>query len=259
MAILERVTITGADDSISADSLAALSFEYPYVEWGILVSKSNEGQPRYPSRKFRDQLLNWTAQRDFNLSVHVQGAWLRALLLGDGAPLADGCGLLILAAQRLQFNFHGGKVDYDALALARELEALALVEKQFLFQHDGCDGADIMKNVLGREPELDCVPFYDMSHGAGVLPERWPATEYDNKYVGYAGGLGPKNLAEQILLIAKAVGKNKFWIDMETKVRTRGREIQCLSADVRRDYDIFDLDKVKRALEICKPFIGREL
>ena len=36
--ILDRVTITGADDSIHVEQLAELSQAYPYVEWGILVS-----------------------------------------------------------------------------------------------------------------------------------------------------------------------------------------------------------------------------
>jgi hypothetical protein len=46
--MLERVTITGADDSTSIDEMLALSRRFPFVEWGILVSKRHEGSYRFP-------------------------------------------------------------------------------------------------------------------------------------------------------------------------------------------------------------------
>lgn len=171
---------------------------------------------------------------------------------------------LIDIAKRIQLNFHGGKLvahRWFPVALAA---FCAEEPKQFIFQHDGCDGSKLMQQVIATLPRLDCVPFYDTSHGGGILPDRWPRPEYDfivsnGLQVGFAGGLGPENLAEQIKLIAKAAGKNKFWIDMETRVRSRGRTIQCLSADVRSEYDIFDLEKVRAALDICAPFVGKEI
>ena len=48
--ILDRVTITGADDSIKATDLIPLSKRFPFVEWGILLSKNNEGSFRFPTR-----------------------------------------------------------------------------------------------------------------------------------------------------------------------------------------------------------------
>lgn len=47
--ILDRVTITGADDSISPSGLLPLTKKYPFVEWGILVSVTKIGVPRYPT------------------------------------------------------------------------------------------------------------------------------------------------------------------------------------------------------------------
>ena len=42
----------------------------------------------------------------------------------------------------------------------------------------------------------------DKSGGAGIVPEEW--SEPIAWYNGYAGGLGPQNLEEQLSLIAKA-------------------------------------------------------
>lgn len=253
MAILQRVTITGADDSISADQLAAFSADFPFVEWGILVSASNQGSPRYPSRKWMDRLCDWSQQKDFRVAVHVQGSWLRSLMAGDERPLIEGVGPLLTMAKRVQFNFHGGKLQFNVGQFTAALTLLPRIEqKTFLFQHDGTDGASAMRSAIVFMPQLDCLPFYDTSHGAGVLPAEWPKPEYsyivsqhDRLQVGFAGGLGPDNVVEQIPRIAKAAGKNRFWIDMETQVRGV--------------LGVFDLDKVKRVLELCAPFIGKEI
>ena len=50
--MLTRVTITGADDAVDPGALVALSAEFPFVEWGILFSKSREGEARYPSAEW---------------------------------------------------------------------------------------------------------------------------------------------------------------------------------------------------------------
>ncbi len=59
---------------------------------------------------------------------------------------------------------------------------------------------------------------------------------------GYAGGLGPDNLEEQLELISAAAGDCSFWVDMEGKLRTLD-ETEC---------DWFDLGKARRCLEAVK-------
>jgi phosphoribosylanthranilate isomerase len=61
-------------------------------------------------------------------------------------------------------------------------------------------------------------------------------------YHGYAGGLGPDNLAHEIPRIAKAAGDARVWLDMESGVRSNNDKQ-------------FDLDKVLQCLEIAKPFV----
>jgi len=47
---LDRVTITGADNSVeNMHEIFDLSQQFPFVEWGILVSHSSVGKPRFPS------------------------------------------------------------------------------------------------------------------------------------------------------------------------------------------------------------------
>jgi hypothetical protein len=121
---------------------------------------------------------------------------------------------------------------------------------QFIFQIDG-DGQNAHLNslfaVLDRASGIDIVGLFDVSGGAGILPGAWPKPffmlddeQYD--YHGYAGGLGPDNLTEQIPLITKSADGARHWIDMESGVRSKN--------DVE-----FDLAKVRRCLEIAKPFV----
>ena len=56
--IINKVTFTGADDSVSVEKLAELIKEHPYIELGILVSRKSTGLvPRYPSLHWIDELL----------------------------------------------------------------------------------------------------------------------------------------------------------------------------------------------------------
>ncbi|MHB1675039.1 MAG: hypothetical protein ACYCSP_12405 [Acidobacteriaceae bacterium] len=48
---LETVTITGADDSTDIVELAELSEEFPFVEWGILISaRARKADFAFPQR-----------------------------------------------------------------------------------------------------------------------------------------------------------------------------------------------------------------
>ena len=83
----------------------------------------------------------------------------------------------------------------------------------------------------------------------GVLPDKWP--EPNGDYCGYAGGLSPDNLAEQLEKIDKAItnkdgGFYAIWIDAETHLR---------SPDNQR----FDLDKVVKFLETSEPWVIKEV
>lgn len=236
---LDRVTITGADDSVEPEAIVDLSMRFPWVEWGILVSKNQEGSPRFPSQSWRERLQLRTRGMPIQLSLHVCGRWLRNLLIGQNdLPIGMTEGF-----QRMQLNFHAEKLEYDAIALARALADMSVGE--MIFQIDGASGQEILAAVHGEgRHSFDQVPLFDCSHGAGVLPDEWPAPFDLSTYHGYAGGLGPDNLAEQIPLIGKAAGDTRIWLDMESRVR---------SDDGRS----FDLAKVERCLQIAEPFIRR--
>ena len=54
--ILNKVTVTGADNSTHINDLIGLYKEFPFVEFGILLSLSSEGGPRFPSMDWLDDM-----------------------------------------------------------------------------------------------------------------------------------------------------------------------------------------------------------
>ena len=203
---LDRVTITGADDSVKPSELIALSRQFPFVEWGILFG-SHPQTPRFPSDKWVVELCERTVpqKRAIRLSAHLCGRWVRDWV-GQASPTWR---LSYGGFQRIQFNFHG-----QFHRAAPGFLATLTDEKEYIFQVDGVN--DHAVEWPRREGVINTVPLFDTSGGAGILPDGWPAP--NGLYCGYAGGLGPDNLKEQIPAIGKAAGDARFWIDMETRV-----------------------------------------
>lgn len=249
---INRVTMTGADDSIRPQDLLPLTKEFPFVEWGILASDNNTfrsgGTCRYPSPAWiaKIQTLAEVTGELPLLSLHINGSWVRNLLTGE-LTMPQG---LFHCFNRVQLNFHAEKNTCSPREFASVLNGIG---KQFIFQIDGKQGNKWLEEAQSYEAR-NCYGLFDVSGGAGILPREWPKPIYldggeeQHAYHGYAGGLGPDNLAEQIPLILAAAAGNEhtaegeIWIDMETRVR---------SDDDRQ----FDLAKVRRCLEIAAPFV----
>lgn len=256
--MLDRVTITGADDSIKPQELLSITQEFPFVEWGILASFNNTflsgGTKRYPSPRWISDLqaIAETTGSLPSLSLHINGSWVRELLLGGIVIPQE----LLHCFHRVQLNFHAERTECNPKEFA---EALKRIDKQFIFQLDGANGNEHLNAVYEWETP-NCFGLFDVSGGAGILPDKWPQPIYLDvqpgehgegeeywAYHGYAGGLGPENLAEQIPLILNASAatehtrEGRIWIDMETRVRS--------NCDT-----LFDLTKVRHCLKIAEPY-----
>ena len=75
--LLNRVTFTGVDDKTNIDDLVYLAEKYPFVEFGILVSKNNSNSGtvnRYPNltilKRLKNKGLNLSCQEFVEMSSH---------------------------------------------------------------------------------------------------------------------------------------------------------------------------------------------
>lgn len=238
--MITRLTVTGADDSIKPEELAALSFEYPFLEFGILFSPKHYGDFRFPSENWLHELTKVfyhsrnELQHELQLSAHLCGRYVRNFLTGQ-----RDIELFLEQRQwdmfsRVQLNTHGQRHNYDYTMLR-----LMSTAKEYIFQYDDVNTGPL---EIALDEGFNCVALFDLSHGAGLLPSQWPELLPDIK-CGYAGGLSPQNMPAQIQLIEEKAGDREIWIDLETHVRSL-------------DDAVFDLFKVRQCCEIIKKHIS---
>ena len=237
---IEIVTFTGADESVKAEDILRVVEDYPAVsiEWGLLLSKSNEGKrPRYPSFDWMKNFCNQAKHVNTRIAGHLQGQWLRSLFNKDPYDTEPDSflrnrGELVEYMERLQLNFHSTSTKLPE-GWWNYIAFYNVFSKRFIFQ---MDGANDHLFETGMKNNLNCYPLFDRSAGEGIVPDSWPAPLHPT-FNGYAGGLGPENVAEQLKRIGDVVGDGKIWIDMETKIRS--------SDDAK-----FMLDKCRAVLDV---------
>lgn len=220
--MLNRVTFTGVDDRTNIEDLVYLTNKYPFVEFGVLVSKngSNSGEiNRYPNLTILKRLKN----KGLNLSCHICGSIARQIVQkNDWSELEKLLGKDIEVFNRFQLNVSGiHKFSKDITF--RE-------DKEFIIQ---------LKNDLSLYDYYKDLPnvfgFQDNSGGVGKFEDNWLDSD---RYFGYAGGLSVENV-EKVIENLLIVNNDNFWIDMETSVRTN---------------DWFDTKKCEEVLKICETF-----
>ena len=231
---IHTVTVTGADDSIRPESILGIAAEYPFVEFGLLSSAKSEGRPRFPSKLWLRKLRLLSAASDvkLKLSVHLCGDGVRQILQGI---IPTSFYPFRWMVSRLQMNTHGMKHKVITGPLVKMM--LEMEDVEFIFQYDnvnveGLNASRSLKNVSA---------LFDVSHGSGSLPKSWPGL-LDGVRCGYAGGLSPENLAEEITKIEQVVPEGAtIWIDAETHLRD--------------NQDKFSPVLVRAFLEAAKPWV----
>jgi len=220
---LWRITFTGADDETDLKELEKISADYPNVEWGILFSQSKSGVPRYPSHENIEKMCDLNITR----SAHLCGQWVGDVLEGNFSFLTTP---FAPHFERIQLNCYKDRLNK---ALKKQIPS-SKDHKVIL----GGNFSDI-KLTQETHPDLNVCVLFDASGGHGKSPKTWPSA-FDGFSCGYAGGLRPENLEDNLKKLDEVVNSRQIWIDMETGVRTNEK---------------FDLSKVKKCLEIAEPWL----
>lgn len=217
---MQRITLTGADERTNIQALQDLVERHPAVEIGLLYTATPEGRNRYPSP-------TWVGMAAMELrgrcAIHICGMSARRLLI------AGRLDWLVANAPRVQVN---GPLTSD------ELQACAVRVGTLITQHNERN-AHLVDISLPNHALL-----IDGSGGQGITPTAWvtPAT---HKPVGFAGGMGPDNLAAELQRIGDSAKRNA-WVDMEGKLRTLTPSGQ----------DWFDIEKARACAETFDAFVA---
>ena len=243
---IKKVTITGADNDTDIREMVKISQQYPFVEWGILFSPKRLGEPRYPDYWWLSDLRTKRIEQKMNLSAHLCGGYTREMLMGktdylDNMPIKN----FLAIFSRFQLNFNVSRTELDCDKFFPLLKKLGW---NFILQHNNSNEMICNESIIRLQP----ISFlYDSSGGRGTIASEWksPIGDFGHPpkifFTGYAGGLSPENLAEELIKIEKVCNdldaNSEIWIDVESRVRTNGK---------------LDMKKVKSFLEIASNHIA---
>lgn len=199
-----KITLTGIDQFTDLERAHALSAQFPRLEWGILLGTAET--PRYPSVGFIGEWVRQCQERGTRTAMHLCGKFARAWIDNDPQVVS-----LASEFDRIQINVVADRIDVDALVNA----VLEGRHPDIITQHNKANEKITSRLAgVGNHSVL-----FDASGGRGASPDAWPAA-IAGKACGYAGGMGPENVSEELDRIAMAADGARFWIDMEGKVRT---------------------------------------
>lgn len=207
-----NITLSGADERTKIGDLIRLSDMG--AEIALLYTFSPDGRHRYPDPFW---LMEAALALNGSAALHICGSRARQAMV-DGK-----LDFLLARVGRIQVN---GQFDVGELNYFCEAE----LDHQIITQHT--ERNSFLVNVFKANHSI----LVDASGGRGISPSLWerPVT---NKSVGFAGGLGPHNLAEQLPKIA-AVAIEPSWIDLESGLRDTD--------------DWFDIDKAMEVMRIFR-------
>ncbi len=213
---LIRCTFTGVDEFSSLEKIEFISRKYPIVEWGVLLSTSENrvlNGNRYPSVTWLEdklpKLFKISEKTTAGIALHVCGKETKLLLEQNELSVAL---KLINFVNRIQINFSYKEKQVNQL----EVLCAKYPNISFITQQNESN-KDLYKKITAKNHQV----LFDTSGGRGVKCEEWTSS-LENKICGYAGGLGLEGVSEDLSKI-KEVACNDFWIDMEGKIRTEDK------------------------------------
>jgi phosphoribosylanthranilate isomerase len=240
--MLRYVTVTGIDDGTNLLDFLTIAKKYPFVEWGVLIYDSLPShKSRYPNYDvFRDLAKCKNVLPQINLSLHVCGPYLRKIIHNGDWKVFDDIDINSIDNITSSFN----RVQLNLSNMIGEIqepffESLKNINQEIILQLKSVEGNEELIEKCSKNAKISVL--FDASGGKGKLPEKWPNSI---KNCGYAGGLTPDNVKEQLCLIKNLVGDNgPIWIDAESSLRS---------------YDEFNLIKVEEFLINSLPFVEKE-
>lgn len=227
-------TLTGVDNTTPIKDILDISKEYPFVEWGVLVSEDREGSSRYPTLPMVEDLL----EEDINIAIHLCGSFNTYLLEENFYKLEKLDEVLknlkeSKGSRRLQLNISNY---YNKFRLSDLLLLLENLRYLNIITSDNPGNSGMLTDLYSLFKPTFHQVLFDTSGGRGKLPESWPKPNLPTVY-GYAGGLSLDNIEQEFIKIKSVVPEGRpFWIDMESSLRS--------------SEDTFDLSKCRQILEI---------
>ncbi len=214
---LKCITCSGANEHTDIKRMKALYADFPKVEFGIQVSgkKCGNNSPRW---EWLQDLREQVYSEPMPLALHLNQDWVERFcrdeivfkleeLLGyrnfDNNPMF----------RRVQLNFKIGREETpDLLSVAGVIKSYPQI--RFILSYNQSNAEFINQLYYRMGVRFDCL--YDNSFGEGILSEERLAPAFRDVLQGYAGGLSPENVYDELEKIAENLPQDaEFFIDAE--------------------------------------------
>lgn len=236
--MLNHVTFTGWDRHTDLFELQTFLEDCPQqtVEIAVLYSSRQDDDDRYPECGQAIEILRTSKAAGQRTAVHICGRAARELVASVDAAVDhtqivlpwEAAGIVTLA-DRVQINVTEDAWQEGAEKYRRALTLSRMFNRPIIVQSRVAEAWPAVAH-LGPDAERMVPILFDRSAGTGkpllAQPENGEPRPYPTpvpgRLVGYAGGLGPDNVAEFMRSIyAPGGARERYWIDMETGIRER--------------------------------------
>lgn len=234
-----RIVLSGADEDVDLQALAAIVSGKPWLELGILSAGKPNAMYRYPEMPW---ILDLGKSGIAPLSLHLCGRETQKFVTGD--MLAPPKGF-----QTLQVNTKGLIERIPAPDLMNAMWSMWRCVGHIVVQVPSIDHPMVREVAVHAPPNAGVL--VDGSGGTGdpnwtpKLPSDPAVLAKLDGRIGFAGGLTPETVASRQAEIREVLGHDRFWTDMETGLRTKD--------------DLLDLGKVRQVVETMEAIVRAEM
>ncbi len=221
---LRYITCSDPREDIPAESLLNFTNQYPIAEIGVQAHLDSMISWR-PRNIWFNQIvaLSKNMPTPPNIALHINYQWCDCMCEGlvphEVKRWLSESNVYTKqpVIKRVQLNVGDYTHCFSPKGLAKLIAAYPNQEFIFPWNEKVAPQIGQLKKTGARFSLL-----FDGSYGEGIEPESWRAPVYNDIPHGYAGGLGPNNVAENLDKINAVLPPDyTTWIDAEGKLRDR--------------------------------------
>lgn len=221
---LRYITCSDPREDIPVQSMINFATQYPKIEFGV-QAHVGPMSPKASRNVWFNQIVNMSENMKSapNLALHVNYKWCDIM--------CSGCVPCELkqwlnrynrytkkpVIKRIQLNIGDNANWFEANKIADLIKQFPDHEFIFPWNESVAQRIETLKNTGAKFSLL-----FDGSYGAGISPSNWSKPVYPDVPNGYAGGLGPDNIEENLDKINKILPSDyTTWVDAEGRLRDR--------------------------------------
>ena len=220
---LKTIVCSGINEKNDINDAIEFLKKYKNTEFGVQCSLKTMGYQTAGFEWLKGFLHKLNEEKIENrIALHLNGSFVTSFC--DGKVPDEISDLLKIgkAISRLQLNFEIGKDVFASgkIPNIKNLEhAVQTVMPRTIILVACQANLSFINPVHYRGTKFDLL--FDESFGNGILPDAYKPPVFSDVFQGYAGGLSPENVVEELAKIGK-VAKGNIFIDAEGKLKQDG-------------------------------------